>query len=297
MTQQPRESGQERFSKEEWKARKDAERKELFDLMDRTTERIAGDPEALESYLSLAGRMDRYSAANALLIYAACPDATRLRGRAEWEKEGAAVKDEAAFVRILEPVTYQRRDGTEGRSFAVRRLYDRASVSGAGENPREAVDERAETLTAAMLDSSRCQISQGDELPAADLVVLYDHPARALRFGQGRADGETLFRCVARERAHEQFAEGRDTYLREERAFDAACAAYLLCCRWGVPAEGYRLLPPPSWEHLTPKEIRGELSEIRAAEREISLGIRMQLKEKAKEKETGEPETQRGDER
>ena len=75
-------------------------------------------------HLHCQSRMDRYSAANALLIYSQYPQATQLKDFNDWGKDNVKITKGAKSVSILEPVEYTRADGSPGISYNVKKVFD-----------------------------------------------------------------------------------------------------------------------------------------------------------------------------
>ena len=72
-------SDRPQLTKEEYAAKKKAERDSLYALADEMAQEVMRDGEAFRGFLDVQARFDRYSATNALLIYAQNDEATRLR--------------------------------------------------------------------------------------------------------------------------------------------------------------------------------------------------------------------------
>ena len=123
--------GSKPFNKEEWAAKKQAERKEIYELADTTALEISKDGEKFQKYLDVQARFDRYSPTNALLIYAQMPEATQLKDFEGWKDAGVSVQRKPKSVKILEPgKEYNRDDGGRGTSFDVKRVYDVSQTKG-----------------------------------------------------------------------------------------------------------------------------------------------------------------------
>ena len=60
-------------------------------MIDDTATEIVSDPDKFRAYLDTQARMDRYSAANALLIYKQQPQATQLKDFRDWQEDGVKV--------------------------------------------------------------------------------------------------------------------------------------------------------------------------------------------------------------
>ena len=70
-------SDRPQLTKEEYAAKKKAERDSLYALADEMAQEVLRDGEAFRGFLDVQARFDRYSATNALLIYAQNDEATR----------------------------------------------------------------------------------------------------------------------------------------------------------------------------------------------------------------------------
>jgi antirestriction protein ArdC len=70
----------------------------------------AGHSEALTNHLAAMGRFHRYSFFNVMLIFRACPHATRVAGYQTWKSLGRYVKKGEKGIMILAPVFRRRMD-------------------------------------------------------------------------------------------------------------------------------------------------------------------------------------------
>lgn len=70
---------QPQLSPEEWKAKKQAEKDAVYQMIDDTATAIVQDGEKFRGFLDTQARLDRYSAANALLIYNQYPKPPSLK--------------------------------------------------------------------------------------------------------------------------------------------------------------------------------------------------------------------------
>ena len=68
-----------KLSPEEYAKAKQEEKEAVYKLIDTAISDIVNNPDEFQKYLDTQARMDRYSAANALLIYKQCPEATQLK--------------------------------------------------------------------------------------------------------------------------------------------------------------------------------------------------------------------------
>ena len=97
----PKKSGaaeRPQLSPEEYVAKKKAEKDAVYQMIDDTAAEIVSDPDKFRAYLNTQARMDRYSAANALLIYKQQPQATQLKDFRDWQEDGVKVNK---FLNLL----------------------------------------------------------------------------------------------------------------------------------------------------------------------------------------------------
>ncbi|MEI3402399.1 MAG: hypothetical protein V8R51_08955 [Clostridia bacterium] len=69
-----------------------SERKELYDLIDKTADEIKVDPVKFKASLDTQATFDKYSVGNALLITAQMPTATQIKDYDGWQEAKAFVK-------------------------------------------------------------------------------------------------------------------------------------------------------------------------------------------------------------
>ena len=91
---------QPRLSKEEYAEKKRAEKEKVYQMIDDAAREIVSDPEKFKNFLDTQSRMDRYSAANALLIYSQYPQATQLKDFDDWGKDNVKITKGAKSISI-----------------------------------------------------------------------------------------------------------------------------------------------------------------------------------------------------
>ena len=102
--------------------------------------------------------MDRYSAANALLIYKQQPQATQLKEFRDWQEDGVKVSKGAKSLSILEPVEYAKKDGSTGIAYNVKKVFDVSQTN--GRRPAApTLDRDPRKLVAIMLDTAPIDVS------------------------------------------------------------------------------------------------------------------------------------------
>ena len=276
------------FDKEAWAAKKQEERKELYALADSTAAKISGDGEKYQKYLDVQSRFSRYTPTNALLILAQMPEATQLKDFNGWKEAGASAQRKPKSVKILEPgKEYDREDGTRGTSFEVKRVYDASQTRGRVRSaPAVKLDDRV--LLKALIHRTPVPIQTVDSLPN-NMGALYDHNQQVIFVCRGMG-AEDIFRSVSKELAHAEIAGMSENYNRNDAAFKAYSASYLLCKRYGVDVSDYNFSRlPTSFRESNPQQVRETLTEIRDTANQISTRMYRALEQnrapKAKEQE------------
>lgn len=276
------------FDKEAWAAKKQEERKELYALADSTAAEISGDGEKYQKYLDVQSRFSRYTPTNALLILAQMPEATQLKDFNGWKEAGASAQRKPKSVKILEPgKEYDREDGTRGTSFEVKRVYDASQTRGRVRSaPAVKLDDRV--LLKALIHRTPVPIQTVDSLPN-NMGALYDHNQQVIFVCRGMG-AEDIFRSVSKELAHAEIAGMSENYNRNDAAFKAYSASYLLCKRYGVDVSDYNFSRlPTSFRESNPQQVRETLTEIRDTANQISTRMYRALEQnrapKAKEQE------------
>lgn len=88
----------QQLSPEEYKQLKNDEKKNVYRLIDTAISDLVNNPDEFQKFLDTQARMDRYSAANALLIYKQCPEATQLKDFNGWRDDNIRIN---ALIRVL----------------------------------------------------------------------------------------------------------------------------------------------------------------------------------------------------
>jgi hypothetical protein len=230
------------------------------------------DGAAFQTYLDVQSRFDRYSVGNALLIIAKKPDANKLGDVDYWKSQGGFIKRNQFDkpIIILEPGNeYTREDGSIGVSYNAKRVYD-ISQTTIREKAQPTVNRDDRTLIRALIHNAPVAIKSVDEIGVANKGAMLDPAQRTIFVQKGMSAGD-MFRSIAGELAHAEFADGDPAYDRNENAFKAYCVSYMLCKRNGFDTKDYdfsRL--PDSFAEMDAQEIRGELSQIRDTANDIS---------------------------
>ncbi|WP_316630491.1 LtrC-like protein [uncultured Ruminococcus sp.] len=264
------------LSPEEYKAKKAAERNEVFGLLDEATEQVMSDPAVLESFLDTQSRFDRYSTSNTLLIHCQRPDATQIKDFEGWAKDNIRInKGESSFA-ILEPVPAE--DGSNKVFYNVKRVFDVSQTNSNRRQPAQSVNRNPKDALIAMLDTAPVEVETVDSFMYSDTIAEYNNDAGKLSVRRGVNDEVKLFQSVALELAFAELSVNSKSYDRREFTFAAVCTANMLCKKFGVPAERFKITElPPSWQEKDVKAVRAELSKIRQATSGICSRVNEEL--------------------
>lgn len=278
---------QPQLSPDEWKEKKQAEKDAVYQMIDETATSIVQDGEKFRAFLDTQARLDRYSAANALLIYTQYPQATQLKDFNDWTEEKVSISKGAKSISILEPVEYAKNDGSTGISYNVKKVFDVSQTKGK-QTPAPTVNRDPQALVAVMIDTSPVNVEMANELPHPNMGAFYDNNKQTLFVKKNIGDSVALCQCVAQELGHAQLSINSDTYSRRDMGYQAMCIGYMLCKKYGVDTKNFAIERiPDEWKQKEPKEIRAELSKTRTAMNEIhsrvSEEIYRQKQERSKE--------------
>ncbi len=282
----PEKSGgsQPRLSKEEYAEKKRAEKEKVYQMIDETAKEIVSDPEKFKNFLDTQSQMDRYSAANALLIYNQCPQATQLKDFDDWGKDNVKITKGAKSISILEPVEYTRADGSTAVSYNVKKVFD-VSMTNGRKTPAVSVNRDPKALITTMLDVSPVEVQSTDELPYPNMAAFYNNEKQVLYVKRDVGDSVAVAQCVAQELGHAQLSINSQSYSRKDMGFQAVCIGYMLCKKYGVDTQNFAINRiPQDLSSKEPREIRAELSKMRNAMSEIHSHISDEMFRKKQER-------------
>lgn len=264
--------------REEWIARKRAERQAVYDRVEEYLQDIKESAAHLQTYLDVQGRMGAYSVSNAILIAAQKPTATKLADFAKWQEQGVSVNKGECAIDILEPgQEYTKRDGTAAVSYNVKKLFD-ISQTNAEEKPQPpSYDGRM--LLGALISHAPCEIKLEDNLPD-NVNAKYEADTKQIAVRQGLSAVD-IFRSLTQEIGRAYLAEG--DYKTLNPAFSVYCVSYMLCKRFNVAVDGIgfnRL--PDEYGWVDTSEIKVDLATMREVAKEITTDINLGLAEQEK---------------
>ena len=267
----------EQLSPQEWAEKKQLEKESVYQLIDSTAEEISENPDKLKAFLDVQARMDKYSSANALLIYSQLPEATRLKDFAGWGEDNVRVKKGAKSISILEPVEYTKRDGSQGISYNVKKMFDVSQTNGK-KQPAPTLNRDTDDIIAVMVDTSPVNVELIDEMPQPGMGAFYKNEDQTLYIQRGFDDSVKLVQNIAQELAFAQLSIQSDSYSRRDMGFKAVCVGYMVCKKLGVETKSFAVNRiPADWKDMDAKAVRSELSQMRSALGEIATRVSDEL--------------------
>lgn len=275
------------FDKNSWAEKKQAERGDVYAMIDAYVSEMGGSGEMFRTYLDVQARFDRYSVSNAVLIAGQYPDAVRLADFDTWRDSGVYVLKGEEAITILEPGReYERDDGSTGTSYNVKKVFDISQTNSRQRvEPIVARDDRL--LLKALMNNAPCGFEVSNELPEG-VNVAYNAPDNIIQVRWG-LDASTIFRGLAQELAKAHMDRGNISC--ESPDFAAYCVSYMLCRRNGVSVDNFsfdRL--PEQYGQIDSRALRDEVGVMREVAGEISKDMNrlLQAQEKAQKNRNDE---------
>lgn len=237
--------GQPAFDKEEWAAKKQAQREELFANVDVMADVTLSDPAALQRFLSKQGKSAiTYSVTNTLLILKQRPDQSdNVRHEEEWKKAGRGIRKgegKNAILLFRRDHEYAGDDGMMKTGYNVHRFFDVTQTYGPALPEPQQLDTRR-LLSALMANTMvHIRLSEGVQKETGAIYVKQEN---AILVAPGM-EGGNLFRAVSRELARVQ--QGGEP---------SAAATWYASCISNIVNARYNVAPTPIAE--IPGDIAG----------------------------------------
>lgn len=276
--------GSRAFNKEEWAAAKQEQRKEAYELIDRTCDQMMADGGAFQKYLDVQGHFDRYSVNNAILVSAQMPEATQLKDYGNWKQSRVYVDKDARKVTILEPgKEYEREDGSKAVGYNAKIVYD-VSQTSAKDRQQPQEQKTMRELVSAMIDASPVSFVPVDDL---ELPAFYDSSQQTIFIRTGLSE-EQLFVSMAKEVSAAVF-DCKHKESRDDSDFKSFCVAYMVSSRYGVDTKGFSFDNlPKEYEEMDEQGLKGELGKMRDVLGEIQSDMYKSLEKNKPPKTKGQ---------
>lgn len=220
-----------KFNVDEWKVKKQEEKKETYELLDNATDEVKNDINKFRTYLDIQSKFDRYSVGNCLLIMKQQPTARLIKELNDWKKiPNVFIKKNPLYIKILEPNgEYQKQDGSIGTSYNVKKLLD-ISQTNVKENNNIKYDDRE--LLKAILKSSDVNMKVVEELSG---LSKFDKEQNVIFIKRG-ANGDALFQSLIYE-----IAKSKNISTDNKVLDDLKCLgiSYMICKRYNIDISNY----------------------------------------------------------
>lgn len=258
------------FDPDEYRERKQAERQELFELLNEATKEAVSSDEAFNQYIRLQGRLN-YTVSNSLLVFMQKPDAAELREFDDWKERGANIRKNSKSIKILEPYTARTRDGEVFTGFQAKRVLDISQTNALPAKRREVSDK---VKFFAIMGISKAKV-EAVETHTFGEDVFYDSQQNTIYIRKG-LDRENFLKGLIAVEVQAAVFEQHRAENPEIQNFQAACGAYLIQREYGLADRDARIFVPESLKNMEPKEIRKVLerpaqiySQMRNLQRQI----------------------------
>lgn len=251
------------IDREKFKEKKRAELEALYDAVNEETLMITEDPEKFSAYLRIQARFDRYTVTNAILLLHQFPDAQKLKTFEGWKREGASVKRGEKSISILEPYSYTKADGSMGKGFRIKKLFDISQTDVRMSPDPFLTGVSSRSLLRALLEASPVESEAADTLDHGKDAV-YDQKKQKI-YIRRMLEPDDFFRAAAVSIAEARLAEQGGSSSQEELESKAKAIAFMLCVKYGIDPERIRVKMTGADDQMEIKEIKAELSEIRNA--------------------------------
>ncbi len=258
------------FDPDEYRERKQAERQELFELLNEATKEAVSSDEAFNQYIRLQGRLN-YTVSNSLLVFMQKPDAAELREFDDWKERGANIRKNSKSIKILEPYTARTRDGEVFTGFQAKRVLDISQTNALPAKRREVSDK---VKFFAIMGISKAKV-EAVETHTFGEDVFYDSQQNTIYIRKG-LDRENFLKGLIAVEVQAAVFEQHGAENPEIQNFQAACGAYLIQREYGLADRDARIFVPESLKNMESKEIRKVLerpaqiySQMRNLQRQI----------------------------
>ena len=266
------------FDREKFKEKKRAELEALYDAVNEETLMIAEDPEKFSAYLRVQARFDRYTVTNAILLLHQFPDAQKLKTFEGWKRDGAFVGRGEKSISILEPSRYTKEDGSTGRGFRVKKLFDISQTDMRQIPSTFFYGVSSRSLLRALLEASPVETEAAYDLDYEQGAVF--DPEKQKVYIRRKLEPDDFFRAAAGSIVEAQLAKQGSS--QEELRSKAEAIAFMLCVKYGIDPGSLRVKMPKAAAQMEIKDIKAELSEIRNAFTSIADRVDASIREQVR---------------
>lgn len=261
---------QRKFNVDEWKVKKQEEKKQTYELLDNATNEVKNDINKFRTYLDVQSKFDRYSVGNCLLIMKQQPTARIIKELNDWKKiPNVFIKKNPLYIKILEPNgEYQKQDGSIGTSYNVKKLLDISQTNVKDDNNVKHDDR---TLLKAIIKSSDVNMKVVEELSS---LTKYDKEQNIISIKRG-ASGDEFFQSliydITKSKINPTDNKGLD---------DLKCLgiSYMICKKYNIDVSNYNFSNNAyDLKNMDLLEIRNYLDDMRLSMQEMNSIISQNL--------------------
>lgn len=275
-----RNNKQPHLSKEEYIAKRKAEKDAVYKIVDDGMADILSGKDGLMKYLDVQSHFDSYSVANAVLIAQQMPQATQLKAYESWGESSVKVKQNSKAISILEPYTYTSNDGAEKVGYSIKKLFDISQTTARPRNPQPKPDIK--DITMALMRSSIVECERADSIPIENSAAYFNEKDNKIYLVN--SNPVKLFQDLVREIALAEISYNDTDYNRAESLPSANCTAYMICKRYGIDTNGIPVTDAlNAWQGKEPKDMRINLSMARDSNKAINVELYNALHKEAPE--------------
>lgn len=249
------------IDREKFKEKKRAELEALYDAVNEEMLMIADDPEKFSAYLRVQARFNRYTVTNAILLLHQFPDAQKLKTFEGWKREGASVGRGEKSISILEPYSYTKADGSMGKGFRIKKLFDISQTDVRMSPDPFLTGVSIRSLLRALLEASSVETEAADTLDHGKDAV-YEQKKQKI-YIRRMLEPDDFFRAAAVSIAEAQLAEQGVSCGQDELESKAKAIAFMLCVKYGIDPGRLIVKMPEAAAQMEIKDIKADLSEIR----------------------------------
>ena len=260
------------FDPNEYRQKKEQERRETFDLLDAATVEAVSSNEDFSQYIRLQARLN-YTVANTLLVFKQKPDAVQLKEFDDWKADGVSIKKNSKAIRILEPTSARTREGEAFTGFNVKKVLDISQTNALPVNQKREIPDKR-TIMYAVSSIVNVELGVTDQLPD-NRDAMYGREQRTIYLRRGLNDLEVV-KGVITEAVRANIVCEQPEIQEDILDFQTMCGAYLVEQDHGMAEKDVHIDVPDAVKKMKPKEIRKILNkpvelrnQIREAERQI----------------------------
>ena len=211
---------EQKLTKEEYAAKKQQEREEVWSEVDTQAQGVFQNGEKLKGFLDFMAECNTQRTPNLLLIYGQRPDSKVVRSYERWREEHRSVRAGEHGMTYMISTEYEK-DGETRRGYTIGKGFDISQMTGKPleERPQRNLPE----LIEAVLKEQPVRVQIEDTLPEG-IQAQYNSRYRTVFIRNGMSE-VTTFHALNRELACAAMDQHTGTYSRQKVNAQAYCTA------------------------------------------------------------------------